>query len=216
VSPGCAGTRAAGPGIDTASSKRQERRYDDDAAFPSGTYQLIYADPPWNYKTYSAKGQGKSPSQHYGVMDTAAICQLPVQQLATPDSILAMWVYTPKLPDAFTMMASCGFTYETLSWWDKVTAFSTGHYFRTGGELLILGKRGKGLSPRYDRSVRQIIREKKRKHSQKPDGMYVALERMFGPDVSRFELFARQTRDGWTSWGNQVAEQEPPAQRLLL
>lgn len=122
-------------------------------------------------------------------------------------------MYTPRLPDALTVMASWGFTYKTSAWWDK-ESFGTGYYFRSGGELLFLSRRGKGL-PRYDRAVRQIIREKKREHSRKPDGMYTALERMFG-DVSRIELFARNRRPGWTAWGNQVAERELPVQGLLL
>jgi N6-adenosine-specific RNA methylase IME4 len=170
--------------------------------FPSGTFQLIYADPPWTFTTYSNAGQSKSPSQHYPVMDTAAICRLPVAQIATTNSILALWVYTPRLPDALQVMASWGFDDKTLAWWDK-GSFGTGYYFRSGGELLMLGKRGRGL-PRHDRSVRQVIRASKREHSRKPDEMYDALERLFG-DVSRIELFARRRRIGWAAWGNEVA-----------
>jgi N6-adenosine-specific RNA methylase IME4 len=166
--------------------------------FPPCRFQLIYADPPWTFDTYSPRGQGKSPSQHYAVMESAAICQLPVAQLASTDSILALWVYTPRLPDALTVMASWGFNYKTAAVWDK-DCFGTGYYFRSGAEFLLLGRRGKGL-PRHDRAVRQVIREARREHSRKPDGMYTALERMFG-DVSRIELFARRTRQGWTSWG---------------
>ena len=28
-------------------------------------YSIIYADPPWAYRTYSKKGQGRSAESHY-------------------------------------------------------------------------------------------------------------------------------------------------------
>ena len=33
-------------------------------------YQIIYADPPWNYKVYSKKGLGRSAESHYPVSYT--------------------------------------------------------------------------------------------------------------------------------------------------
>jgi N6-adenosine-specific RNA methylase IME4 len=47
-----------------------------------------------------------------------------------------------------------------------------------------------------------VIEAPRRKHSQKPDEVYEQIERMFeGPYI---ELFARQRRDGWEAWGNEV------------
>ena len=31
-------------------------------------YSIIYADPPWTFKTYSQKGKDKSAEQHYPCM----------------------------------------------------------------------------------------------------------------------------------------------------
>ena len=31
--------------------------------FPDKKYNIIYADPPWKFKTYSDKGKGKSPEK---------------------------------------------------------------------------------------------------------------------------------------------------------
>lgn len=28
-------------------------------------YSILYADPPWEYKVYSKKGQGRSAERHY-------------------------------------------------------------------------------------------------------------------------------------------------------
>ena len=31
-------------------------------------YNVIYADPPWTFKTFSNKGKDRSPEKHYSVM----------------------------------------------------------------------------------------------------------------------------------------------------
>lgn len=41
-------------------------------------YNIIYADPPWTFKTYSDKGKGKSAEQHYCCMKKEDIQNLPV------------------------------------------------------------------------------------------------------------------------------------------
>ena len=36
-------------------------------------YSIIYADPPWHYKTYSPKGNGRSAEKHYPTMSIEQI-----------------------------------------------------------------------------------------------------------------------------------------------
>src|SRR5262249_41491454 len=104
------------------------------------------------------------------------------------------------------------FTYKSdLITWAKITgegepAFGLGYYTRKSTEQLLCATRGRGLRP-VDHGVQQCIRAPRREHSQKPDEVYLALERLFGP-VRRLELFARQRRVGWTGWGNELADVE--------
>ena len=58
-------------------------------------YQIIYADPPWNYKVYSKKGLGRSAESHYPTMSIEDICALPVGNLADKDCALFLWVTIP-------------------------------------------------------------------------------------------------------------------------
>ena len=44
-------------------------------------YSIIYADPPWAYRTYSKKGQGRSAESHYPTMCIEDIKALPVGEL---------------------------------------------------------------------------------------------------------------------------------------
>lgn len=36
--------------------------------FPDKKYSIIYADPPWTFKTYRQKGKGRSAEKHYNCM----------------------------------------------------------------------------------------------------------------------------------------------------
>ena len=39
-------------------------------------YQIIYADPPWQYKVWSKKGNGRSAESHYRTMNIEDIINL--------------------------------------------------------------------------------------------------------------------------------------------
>ena len=45
---------------------------------PNKKYGVVYADPPWQFKTRSDKGKDKSPEKHYPVMSLADICAMNV------------------------------------------------------------------------------------------------------------------------------------------
>jgi N6-adenosine-specific RNA methylase IME4 len=179
---------------------------------PSGRFQLLVADPPWSFASFSEKGQGKSPSCHYTTMQFDAIRRLRIQTIAARDAGLALWVYGPMLPKAIELMKHWGFDYKSdLITWVKTTsagklAFGTGYYTRKGTEQLLYGTRGRGLKV-VDRSIRQCLLAPRHEHSRKPDEVAKALEQLFGP-VHRIELFARRMRAGWTCWGNELPERK--------
>ena len=53
-------------------------------------YKIIYADPPWQYRVYSKKGQGRSAENHYHTMNIKDIMALPVDKIADKDCIFFM------------------------------------------------------------------------------------------------------------------------------
>ena len=170
-------------------------------------YNVIYADPPWSFKTYSEKGKDRSPEKHYDVMSFKDICNMPVNNIATDNSVLLMWAIDPLLDKAFEVITSCGFTYKTVAFtWAKLNktkpGFFTGLGYWTRGnpEMCLLATKGK--PKRLSKSVPQLVVDKRREHSRKPDIMYQHIENLLeGPYI---ELFARQKRKGWDSWGNEV------------
>jgi N6-adenosine-specific RNA methylase IME4 len=205
---------------------RQRLLQADTPPLPEGPFDLIAADPAWDFVTRSAKGQGRQPP--YRVMDHAAICRLPVAELAAPDSVLALWVYGASIRQTIEVAEAWGFPdpYKGLVWLklskgEKPTILK-GYAARRNCETMWFAKRGKGLT-RASRGVRQgFITEDdeeleqplivttigRQEHSRKPAAAYEALEQLYGPR-HRIELFARRRRPGWVPWGNQIEDDEP-------
>ena len=83
-------------------------------------YNIIYADPPWTFRVYSPKGNGRSAAIHYPTMNLEAIKDLPVEQLADRDCTLFLWVTFPNLRESFEVIRSWGFTFKTVAFvWIK-------------------------------------------------------------------------------------------------
>lgn len=174
---------------------------------PPGQYGLIYADPPWSFRTYTDAETTKAPRSHYPVMDLDAIKALPVAALAAPNSALVMWAVAPMLDQALDVIKTWGFKFKSGGSWAKQSStgakwhMGTGYWFRSASEFYLFATRG---NPKVvARDVRNLVVAPVREHSRKPDQLRQDLERMF-PAVPRLELFARQIVPGWTVWGNDL------------
>jgi N6-adenosine-specific RNA methylase IME4 len=101
------------------------------------------------------------------------------------------------------VISAWGFEYKSSAVWVK-SRMIMGYYFRAQHELLLIATRGKGIPvPEGSNRVSSIIPGKTRAHSQKPDELYDILDKMY-PEYDKLELFARNQRQGWTAWGNEI------------
>ncbi len=180
----------------------------------SNHYNVIYADPPWTFATYSRKGKGRSAEAHYGCLGFEDICAIPVADWAARDSILLLWVTDPLLPKGLELIEAWGFTYKTVGfYWAKLNKsappiwlvendFFTGMGFwtRANPEQCLLATRGH--PKRLAKDVPRLVVAPRREHSRKPDEVYERIERLAaGPYL---EMFARQARPGWHAWGTEA------------
>ena len=141
-------------------------------------------------------------------MSVDDICNIDVNRVADDNSVLLMWVTDPYLLDAFKVMESWGFNYKTVGFtWvktNKSKGYFTGmgYWTRSNPEMCLLGTKGK--PKRLDMSVKQLVVSQRREHSRKPDEVYDRIEKMLeGPYL---EMFARNTRQGWDNFGNEVTK----------
>ena len=178
-------------------------------------FRTILADPPWQFQNRT----GKMAPEHkrlnrYSTMTLDDIAALPVAQLADDPAHLYLWVPNALLPEGLQVMAAWGFAYKSNIVWHKIRkdggpdGRGVGFYFRNTTELLLFGVRGKNartLAP--GRRQVNIIKTMKREHSRKPDEQYTLIESCSPGDY--LELFARGSREGWATWGNQADDYTP-------
>ena len=171
-------------------------------------YDIIYADTPWYFKTYSNKGNKRSAIQHYNCMSIDDIYNLPINSICNNDCILFLWVVDPMLPEAMEVIKKWGFKFKTVAFtWVKENKKSEGYFTglgywtRANPEMCLLATKGK--PKRISKAVRQLIISKRQEHSKKPDEIRDRIVELCG-DLSRIELFARQRVQGWDCWGNEV------------
>jgi N6-adenosine-specific RNA methylase IME4 len=166
-------------------------------ALPNKVYQVLYADPPWEYE-YSIS-RSRDIENQYPTMSLLDICELPVGDLVGDDAVLFLWVTSPKLEEGIEVLRAWGFTYRTCAVWDK-EKIGMGYYFRQQHELLLVGVKGHLPLPLPEHRPSSVFRAKRGTHSEKPDIVIEALTAMY-PDFQKLELFARTPHATWEAWG---------------
>jgi N6-adenosine-specific RNA methylase IME4 len=195
------------------------------AELPRAHFAAILADPPWRFRTWDQRtsiprtrssGTNVCAAVHYDTMVIEEIRALPVQELAGPDCSLFLWACWPNLVEALAVIAAWKFEFKTAAFvWTKAHAgqvemfqddieglLGMGYWTRANTEPCLLATRGR--PKRLHADVRQAIIEPRREHSRKPDCVHERIERLVaGPYL---ELFARRSRPGWSTWGNEATK----------
>lgn len=189
---------------------------------PEKQYDILYADPPWHYNgklQFDRSGLAEQNSGwdkrifvssacfKYPTIPTKYLKQLPVKRIAKDDCLLFLWTTNPHLAQAVELGQAWGFEYKTVAFvWNKMN-HNPGHYTLSYCELCLLFKRGRIPKPRGARNVKQLIEVPRSKHSEKPVEVARGIIRMF-PHQSRIELFARDKKQGFDSWGLDILNQD--------
>lgn len=174
-----------------------------------GTFSTVLIDPPWRFTNRTGKMAPEHKRLHrYETLSFKEISSLPVPEHLNKTAHLYMWTPNALLPEAIQILKDWGFTYKTNVIWYKVRkdggpdGRGVGFYFRNVTEMVLFGVKGSMRTLDPGRRQTNIIVKRKQEHSRKPDDLYRIIEECSpGPYL---ELFARERREGWTSWGDQV------------
>lgn len=172
-------------------------------------YNIIYADPPWDFKNKRTGGNMSSgASFHYPTMSIKDICNLPINDIADENCVLFMWWVASQPKEAIELVESWGFTIKTMTGfnWVKLTKkgklfFGMGFWTRAVSECCLIAVKGK--PKRINAGIRSVVMSTNEKHSKKPQIFRDEIVKLMG-DIPRIELFARNKSDGWDVWGNEV------------
>lgn len=193
-------------------------------------YGAILADPPWQMAMWGENGRDRCPDaksarnlqrrnrpeRHYPTMSLDQIKALPVGHLAAPDCVLFLWAVDPMIPQAIEVGQAWGFTFKTIGFYwaklrregstrhllhdeldHKLFPMGTGYWTRANPEPCLLFTLGNPR--RLSTAVRKLVIAPRREHSRKPEAVKARIEQLC--DGPYCELFSRETRPGWASWG---------------
>lgn len=189
---------------------------------PSKKYDVIYADPPWDYggkmqydKTtikdenigFEKKIFISSASFKYPTLKLKQLKELDIPSITADDCLLFMWTTGPQMANAIELGKAWGFEYKTVAFvWDKMV-HNPGRYTLSQTEFVLAFKHGRFPQPRGARNVRQLIEVHRGQHSVKPIKVIDGITRMF-PQQNKIELFARNNYVGWDNWGLEIPGQK--------
>jgi N6-adenosine-specific RNA methylase IME4 len=171
------------------------------------SYEVLSIDPPWRFRTWSECNQQKSASKHYSLMMTDDIEALPVGQVAQRDCLVLLWVTAPMLPQGLECLRRWGATYKSNMVWRKTTAsgkvrMGTGYWARSMHEQVLIGCIGK---PRKFSAFPSLFDGIAREHSRKPDEFFRLVEK-HTVGLRRADVFSRESRPGWDTFGNETGK----------
>jgi len=163
-------------------------------------FKALIVDCPWTFEIWSIKGNAKT---QYDLLSLDNLCQMPIQDISDPDSVLFFWATNPLLREALQVIDAWGFTYKTKFPWIKTTEnhqldYGIGYWVRGISEDIMIATRGNISAPRLEGFLGLI--GPNIEHSRKPQDIhYLAESTTPGPYL---EIFARYQRPGWVCFGN--------------
>jgi len=177
--------------------------------FPDKKYQIIYVDPPWQYRDKALAGN-RGAGCKYAVPTHEWLESLPVSDIAANNCVLFLWVTMPKLSECWQLIRRWGFVYKTVAFtWVKRNKSKVGYFWgmgswtRANAELCLLATRGR--PQRIAANVHSIVDAPVCGHSQKPNEVRERIVKLLG-NLPKIELFARERVEGWDAWGDEIRE----------
>lgn len=167
---------------------------------PVGRFGVIYGDYPWKYDN-SDQHEGSRGHMGYPpmTMDEILAHAREAAKRAAADAIIALWVTNLYIPQIGRVLEAYGAEHRTMWTWVKNKA-GVGTWSRGQTEHLVIASIGEPVHTLNE--VSTVLHAAVREHSRKPDEAAELLAKhCAGPFL---ELFAREPREGWTTWGAEV------------
>lgn len=175
-------------------------------------YSIIYADPPWQKKKGGLRKSRPNQTRDldYKTLDNDEIKNIISKIKVEEKHNFFVWTIDEFLFDCENIMKELGYSLHARLIWDKENGVAPAFTVRYSHEYLLwFYKKGNMLKPCENMRGKQttVFREKSTKHSKKPETAYKMIEKMF-PNTEKIELFARNERENWDSFGNEILMKE--------
>lgn len=184
---------------------------------PQRSYDVVLADPPWSY--YGQQDKWAAAAKFYPTAADEAISTLPMHDLLTKNGVLFLWATSPRLDAAMECLKHWELHFRGIAFvWVKsrkdgkpigAQGVRPSIIKPTAEYVIAASKVAKGRPLKlFNEAVPNVILAPRREHSQKPDEIQEYIEKMY-PQADKLEMFARTSRLGWDSWGNEIDRFSP-------
>lgn len=175
----------------------------------NNTYNLIYADPAWKQMKGGLRkarpNQGRELDYQTISLEEIKNILKKFRDKASENHIMFCWTIDKYLFEAEQILKELGYKLHARMIWDKTNGVAPAFTVRYSHEYLLYCYYGKftPVAENMRGKYTTVIREQSTKHSKKPLLAYEIIENLY-PNLNKIELFARNKREGWDVWGNEV------------
>ena len=172
--------------------------------------EIIITDPPWKQ---TKGGLRKSrPNQRkeldyetLSLDDIFEIHEKITNQYCENRHTVFMWTIDKFLHEAESRMSKLGYKLHARMIWDKTNGVAPAFTLRYSHEYLLWFYKPKMIPISKDMRGKftTVFQEKSTKHSKKPEISFQIIEQLY-PNEKKLEMYARNRREGWECWGNEV------------
>lgn len=163
-------------------------------------YRVIVVDPPWPITKIKRKVRPNQVEMDYRLMTLSEIKALNINQIAKEKAHCFLWTIDKYLFESKSILEGWGFKYHCTLAWNKTNGISL-YGINRRVEFVLVGLKGKHEAYPSRKTIPAAFTAKSLKHSQKPKEFYDFLNVLDGPKI---DVFAREKREGWDVWGNEV------------
>jgi N6-adenosine-specific RNA methylase IME4 len=169
-------------------------------------FRTVVADPPWLptlHRNTVGRRIGKyrgGPQRQYRCLDLSEICAM--RPVTASKAHLWLWCINQHVDWGYIVARAWGFEPMQMITWVK-DGFGTGQ-FQCNSEQVLLCRKGGPIDNAFGKTQGTWFNWRRGRHSEKPEAFFDLVIRVSrGPFL---EMFARTTRLGWSSWGDEVPE----------
>jgi N6-adenosine-specific RNA methylase IME4/ParB-like chromosome segregation protein Spo0J len=168
---------------------------------PTGKYETIIIDPPWQMEKIERDVAPNQVAFEYPTMNEEELAEFDVPSIASDDCHLFCWTTHKFLPSAMRLIEAWGFRYVYLGTWHKNGGFQPFGLPQYNSEFYVYARKG---TPRFSDTKQffTCFHAQRREHSRKPDEFYDVIRRV--TDGPRIDVFSREPRDGFDQFGNEA------------
>lgn len=178
--------------------------------FPNKKFDIIYTDPPWpqNKGGLRQARPNQTEKLDYKTMSLEDIFELHKKVMLNNSEevhTVFMWSIDKFLIETCIEMEKLGYKLHARIIWNKTNGVAPAFTIRYSHEYLLWFYKPKMIPIEISQRGKwtTVLEEKATAHSKKPEIAYKFIESLY-PSQAKFEMYARNTRLGWDSWGNEL------------